>query len=219
MSIARCSSGSFRISSSGSFRPTRSRPFALAETNKVVLGGRSRIACHIIAPIHQLLADSDHVCCQLFGHRGVKPGKLLPHLHVLLFKGLHDLEDETWPWNNPKPVPVHKRAKKKRPQSVPRLVARRSKSPAISLCCPLSAPKVAIRTIVRNPVITEYVAQPRQRGSLAKRRARMKRPTAMAGMDTDAQTRWITAVRVVSGRNAPFREPGARSCGNKPSIV
>src|SRR5260370_31617343 len=37
MSIARCSSGSSRISSSGSFRPTRSRPFALAETNKVVL--------------------------------------------------------------------------------------------------------------------------------------------------------------------------------------
>src|SRR6266566_8016743 len=35
--IAWCCSGSSRISSSGSFRPTRSRPFALAETNKAVL--------------------------------------------------------------------------------------------------------------------------------------------------------------------------------------
>jgi hypothetical protein len=40
------------------------------------LAGRSRIACHIIAPIHQLLADSDHVCFQLFCHRGVKPGNM-----------------------------------------------------------------------------------------------------------------------------------------------
>src|SRR3989440_3310523 len=53
MSIARCCSGSSRISSSGSFRPTRSRPFALAETNKVVLGRSltmneciTKLTCH-----------------------------------------------------------------------------------------------------------------------------------------------------------------------------
>src|SRR5260221_13401849 len=46
-SIARCCCGSSRISSSGSFRPTRSRPFALAETNKVVLGASDGLTTNL----------------------------------------------------------------------------------------------------------------------------------------------------------------------------
>src|SRR5258708_38179988 len=48
-SIARCCCGSSRISSSGSFRPTRSRPFALAETNKVVLARTARTPGDLLA--------------------------------------------------------------------------------------------------------------------------------------------------------------------------
>src|SRR5260370_39669067 len=60
MSIARCSSGSSRISSSGSFRPTRSRPFALAETNKVVLAGNLMLA---------FVVDEESGACSPYGTR------------------------------------------------------------------------------------------------------------------------------------------------------
>jgi len=67
MSIARCSSGSSRISSSGSFRPTRSRPFALAETNKVVLETLDAFSEEELQELRRLLGlEEEQVSGSLF---------------------------------------------------------------------------------------------------------------------------------------------------------
>ncbi len=53
-----------------------------------------RIARDRIVSICLLFADLHNISSQLFGHRRVKPGKLLPHLHMLLPQALDNLEDE-----------------------------------------------------------------------------------------------------------------------------
>ena len=53
-----------------------------------------RVAGYIIASIYHFFAGFDDIPSQLLGHYRVKPGKLLPHLHVLLLEALYDLEDE-----------------------------------------------------------------------------------------------------------------------------
>src|SRR5215469_2832018 len=78
---------------------------------------------------------------------------------------------------------AHKRVSSKTSQTGSMLVARRSKRPAYpanTFCGFWPAPKKAIKTRTSSPLITEYVTQTRQRGSLAKRHAMAKKPHAIA---------------------------------------